>query len=207
MALNLDKVDPQWAWQQFTPSDKRPWNLASAAHLFRRAGFGASWSTLHKCAEQSPHHVIDQLLKPGAEAEQFERDMAGLDQTTLAGGNVEGLTPWWLYRMLHSPDPLFEKLTLFWHGHFATSAAKVKDIRMMHAQHQLFRWHARGKFGPLVHAISRDPAMLLYLDSATNRKTHPNENYAREVTELFCLGTGNYTEKDIQELACAFRGW
>jgi len=207
MSTDLTKVDPAWAWSEFTPSDEQPWDRAAAAHLYRRAGFGATWGQLEIAAERSPAEVIDELLNPGAKAAKFERDMAPLDENVLAAGNVEGLPGWWLYRMLHSPDPLLEKLTLFWHGHFATSAAKVNDVRMMLAQHQLFRRHARGQFGPLVHAISRDPAMLVYLDSATNRKTHPNENYARELMELFCLGTGNYTERDIQELARAFTGW
>ncbi len=147
------------------------------------------------------------MLQPGDAAAEFDRQTQSLDRAVLAGGNVEGLPAWWLYRMLHSPDALQEKLTLFWHGHFATSAAKVNDIRMMMAQHRLLRRHARGKFGPLAHAIARDPAMLMYLDSATNRKTHPNENFARELMELFCLGTGNYTELDIQQLARAFTGW
>ena len=207
MSNDLNKIDPDWAWQPFTPDAQRPWNQAAAAHLYRRAGFGATWQQLERASKQSPADVVETLLNPGAEAEQFERQTASLDRAVLAGGNAEGLSGWWLYRMLHSPDPLLEKLTLFWHGHFATSAAKVNDVRMMNGQHQLFREYARGKFGPLVHAISRDPAMLLYLDSATNRKAHPNENYAREVMELFCLGTGNYTEKDIQELARAFTGW
>ncbi len=109
--------------------------------------------------------------------------------------------------MLSTPHQLLEKLTLFWHGHFATSAAKVQDARLMLAQNQLLRHHALGRFDELVQGISRDPAMLIYLDSTTNRKAHPNENYAREVMELFCLGEGHYTEQDIRELARCFTGW
>ena len=114
----------------------------------------------------------------------------------------------WLYRMLRPrPAQLLEKLTLFWHGHFATSCAKVIDAGQMLQQNALLRGDAMGTFGELVQGIARDPAMLLYLDSATNRKVHPNENFAREVMELFCLGVGNYTEQDIQELARCFTGW
>ena len=109
--------------------------------------------------------------------------------------------------MRHTPAPLVEKMTLFWHGHFATSAAKVREPKLMLQQNELLRRHALGNFEPLVRGIARDPAMLLYLDSATNRKNHPNENFAREVMELFCLGVGNYTEQDIQELARCFTGW
>lgn len=207
MNIDLANVDPAWAWSRYQPDAERPWNLARAAHLFRRAGFGATGSELDRALGQPPEKVVAQLLQPGDKAVQFQRQMETFGQAVLASGNAEALTPWWLYRMRHSPDPLLEKLTLFWHGHFATSAAKVSDARLMYRQHMLLRWHARGKFGPLVHAISRDPAMLLYLDSATNRKNYPNENYARELMELFCLGTGNYTEQDIQELARAFTGW
>jgi uncharacterized protein (DUF1800 family) len=98
-------------------------------------------------------------------------------------------------------------MTLFWHGHFATSAAKVDHSRLMLEQNELLRKNALGKFGPFVKAMSRDAAMLIWLDAATNRKVRPNENYARELMELFCLGVGNYTEADIKQVARAFTGW
>jgi uncharacterized protein (DUF1800 family) len=206
MNADLHGIDPVWAWSEYEPTADRPWNRALAAHLFRRAGFAASRSELDDAAGRSPKEVVDRLLQPNDESGS-EGKLRSFDETVVAGGNVERLPAWWLYRMRYTHDPLLEKLTLFWHGHFATSAAKVNDIRIMFAQHELLRRHARGHFGPLVHAISRDPAMLHYLDAATNRKTHPNENYARELLELFCLGTGNYTEHDVQELARAFTGW
>jgi uncharacterized protein (DUF1800 family) len=98
-------------------------------------------------------------------------------------------------------------MTLFWHGHFATSAAKVNQVRLMYGQHRTVHRHALGKFGPLLTEMAKDPAMLLWLDSATNHKARPNENFAREVMELFCLGLGHYTERDIKEAARAFTGW
>ncbi len=109
--------------------------------------------------------------------------------------------------MLSTPAQLLEKVTLLWHGHFATSAQKVEDAELMFDQNNLLRKYALGDFAQLLQQISRDPAMLIYLDSVTNRKSHPNENYAREVMELFCLGEGNYTENDIRELARCFTGW
>jgi uncharacterized protein (DUF1800 family) len=117
------------------------------------------------------------------------------------------LRAWWLYCMLQGGHPLREKLTLFWHNHFATSYAKVRDATLMYRQNCLLREHALGKFGPMLQAVSRDPAMLVWLDSNSNVKGRPNENYAREVMELFSLGVGNYTEKDIREAARAFTGW
>ncbi len=117
------------------------------------------------------------------------------------------LIGWWVERMRESQDPLEEKMTLFWHGHFATSAVKVKDAYLMWRQNQTFREHARGNFGVLVKAVSRDPAMIDWLDLRESRVAHPNENFAREVMELFTLGEGNYTEKDVTEGARAFTGY
>ena len=114
---------------------------------------------------------------------------------------------WWLDRMRQSADPLEEKMTLFWHGHFATSAQKVRDAYLMYRQNQTFREHARGNFGVLVKAMSRDPAMIQWLDLRESRAAHPNENFAREVMELFTLGEGHYTEKDVTEGARAFTGY
>lgn len=200
------KLTPHDAWQPFEPSRDRPFDRRLAAHLFRRAGFAATRDQLDAAIKSGPQGAVHSLLAP-ADHQAFDDQMHTLAKTVLTGGNPESLGPWWLYRMLHTPAPLVEKMTLFWHGHFATSAAKVLDPRLMYRQNQLLRKHALGSFADLVRGIARDPAMLLYLDSASNKKTHPNENFAREVMELFCLGLGNYTERDIRELARCFTGW
>jgi uncharacterized protein (DUF1800 family) len=114
---------------------------------------------------------------------------------------------WWANRMLQTPRPLEEKMTLFWHGHFATEERKDNDYRLMFQQNQTLRRLATGSFHDLLVAISQDPAMLLYLDNRTNVKGRANENYAREIMELFALGVGNYTEPDIKEAARALTGW
>jgi Protein of unknown function (DUF1800) len=114
---------------------------------------------------------------------------------------------WWLKRMANGPYPFQEKLTLFWHGHFPTSARDERSAWLMWGQNETLRRHAAGNFGTFVKAISRDPAMLDYLNNQENRKGRPNENYARELMELFTLGVGNYTEQDIKEAARAFTGW
>src|SRR5690606_21813964 len=137
----------------------------------------------------------------------FRQESDALASAVLAGGDSKKLSAWWLYVMLRTPDVLREKMTLFWHGHFATSAAKVQDAWLMHRQNELFRRHALDAWETLVQGVSRDPAMLIYLDSAVNRKSHPNENYARELMELFCLGEGQYSEQDIREAARCFTGW
>ena len=196
------------AWLPYEPSQAQPWNRRRAAHLFRRAGFAANSAQLDAAVKDGPQAAVQKLLAIDApEAVAFASQNQQFAQAILARGNPEALVSWWLYAMLHTPTPLLEKLTLFWHGHFAASAAKVLDPQLMYAQNTLLRAHALGSFEALVQGISRDPAMLIYLDSITNKKTHPNENYAREVMELFCLGLGNYTEKDIQELARCFTGW
>src|SRR5438046_756673 len=117
------------------------------------------------------------------------------------------LKRWWLERMASGPRPLQEKMVLFWHGHFATSMEKVRDAYLMWRQNELFRRLAMGNWLELLMDVGKDPAMLLWLDQAQSRKEHPNENFAREVMELFALGEGHYTEKDISEAARALTGW
>jgi uncharacterized protein (DUF1800 family) len=114
---------------------------------------------------------------------------------------------WWADRMVASNRPLEEKMALFWHGHFATGEEKIRDYRKMEQQLKLLHRHATGNFRTLLVEVARGPAMLAYLDAAENVKGAPNENFAREVMELFTMGVGNYTEKDIREGARAFTGW
>jgi uncharacterized protein (DUF1800 family) len=121
--------------------------------------------------------------------------------------NVLDLRRWWLQAMMHGKAPLLEKMTLFWHGHFATSVQKVKDAYWMWQQNDTFRRHALGNFATLTKEISRNPAMMIYLDLQQSRKEHPNENWARELMELFTVGIGNYSETDIRESARAFTGY
>lgn len=120
---------------------------------------------------------------------------------------IQATVAWWMGRMVKGPSPLQEKLTFFWHGHFTTSARDERSAWLMWQQNELLRRQAAGNFKQFVRAISRDPAMLDYLNNQQNRKQSPNENYARELMELFTLGIGNYTENDIKESARAFTGW
>jgi hypothetical protein len=117
------------------------------------------------------------------------------------------LAHWWADRMVATNRPLEEKMALFWHGHFATGEEKIRDYRKMEQQLALFHQHATGNFGELLIEVARGPAMLAYLDAAQNVKGAPNENFAREVMELFTMGVGNYSERDIREAARAFTGW
>lgn len=202
-----EQIDPEWAWSPYQPSDKVPWNLRSAAHLYRRAGFGATRTELEAAVAVGPVATVSALINSSDEPQSYQDEIETLARASLAAGNPERLSAWWVYRLLTTPAQLREKLTLFWHGHFATSAEKVADAELMYTQNQLLRRFALGDFAQLLLEISRDPAMLIYLDSASNRKAHPNENYAREIMELFCLGEGHYSEQDIRELARCFTGW
>jgi len=140
------------------------------------------------------------------EAEKTRREFRQKQQRTERQHGIEA-QGWWFRRMLKTEAPLREKMVLFWHDHFATSIQKVKQPALMVMQNELFRRHATGSFKELTHAILMDPAMMLYLDTQTSKKGQPNENFAREVMELFTLGEGNYTEPDIKEAARAFTGY
>jgi hypothetical protein len=192
----------------FEPSRESPWDREKAAHLCRRAGFGAPRRELEEVVQLGPEGAVDRFLKVDADRdaeylELFDTVRRGL----VAFQFPPNLQGWWLFRMQREPFPLREKMTLFWHGHFATSFRKVEDLRFMHQQNETLRRGALGDFRDLVLAVSRDPAMIVWLDNQENRKGSPNENYARELMELFTLGEGNYTERDVQEAARAFTGW
>lgn len=174
-------------------------------HLLRRAGFGASPDELQHYIKLGYEGSVEELLHPqSVNNDELNRKlkMQAFDFT-----NIDDLQRWWTYRMLSSKRPLEEKMTLFWHGHFATSDRKVKNPYAMYVQNMLFRKLCLGNFHEMLLAVSKDPAMIVWLDNQQNRKGKPNENYAREIMELFTLGIGNYTEKDIKEAARAFTGW
>ncbi len=199
-------------WQPFEPGSAGDWTPSHVAHLHRRAGFLPSWEVLQRDLREGLDASLARLLDgeatslDGLTSAEFERDQDALTRQAAGSGQVRLVQAAWLHRMIHTPHPLRERMTLFWHNHFATSQAKVNNLGLMTGQIQLFREHALGPFGPLLTAVGRDPAMLIWLDATTNRKAHPNENYAREVMELFTLGRGHYTEIDIREVARAFTG-
>jgi len=198
-------TDPGWAWAVYRPNAQQPWNLTQAGHLYRRAAFGANWNQLQQALSDGPQRTIDKLLKPQADTTAFNNTYDGYDNST--AGSIKNLRAWWLRRIIQTPHPLLEKMTLFWHGHFATNSDKVKNPRLMLQHIQLLRSHALNSFGNMLQAISRDPAVLIYLGADANRKALPNENFARTLMETFTMGAGNYKEKDVREAARAFTGW
>ncbi|HMF11780.1 MAG TPA: DUF1800 domain-containing protein [Gemmataceae bacterium] len=194
-------------WAPFQPTPQDPWDLCKVAHLHRRAGFGATWAELQRDLKVGPEPSVKRLLEPRAMTPDEHQVLNSLRQGVLDSNDADRLKAWWLYRMLYDPDPLRERLTLFWHGHFATSNRKVGSIPKMLAQNELLRRHALGPFAELLAGIVGDPAMLAWLDGAGSKKDKPNENFGREFLELFTLGIGHYAEQDIREAARAFTGW
>ena len=214
-----------------------PWNHRFAAHLLRRAGFGGGPADVDRLAAMSMQNAVESLVlfpdTPARDVPNLETPPTpprGLYRGFAAGvaadpatvdarkafqmannmsrrRNLVAMQTWWLERMIASPAPLQEKMTLFWHGHFTSSPEKGTTAQELFAQNQLFRQYALGNVRELTMHVSQDPAMLRYLDNNVNVKAHPNENYARELMELFTLGIGNYTEADIRESARAFTGW
>jgi hypothetical protein len=205
----LNQIDPAEAWSPWRPSPSSdPWGRKWAAHLYRRAAFGPSREELLEAERLGHDGTLRLLLHGRPEAGEIEQTINDVGRIAAAHDDFgEQLRGWWLYAMLQGGHPLREKLALFWHNHFATSIAKVQNPDLMYRQNVLLRTHALGKFAPFLQAISKDGAMLFWLDSNSNVKGKPNENYARELMELFSLGVGHYTEKDVREAARAFTGW
>ncbi|MDP2731038.1 MAG: DUF1800 domain-containing protein [Dehalococcoidales bacterium] len=177
---------------------------ARIAVVLRRAGFGASKSELDRFEAMGLEGTIDYLLN-------YET----VDDTTLENyleslqldlTKAQHLQRWWLLRMLGTQRPLQEKMVLFWHGLLTSGMSRVGKAELMLEQNHLFRRMALGSFPSLLKSVSRDPAMLIWLDSRSNKKSAPNENFARELMELFTMGVGNYSESDVRESARAFTG-
>ena len=208
MADTAKPIDPRWAWEPYRVDERRaPWDALKVGHLFRRAAFGATMAEINQAVKDGPDKTIHRLLAGGPGLEVFEQSTGEVADTIAKGNNGQLLRAWWLNRLLYSPHPLREKITLFWHNHFATSNTKVQNARFMLGQYELMKRHALGSFEKMLQEISKDPAMLVWLDTRGSKKGNPNENYAREIMELFALGVGNYTETDVREAARAFTGW
>ena len=177
-----------------------------AAHLLRRAGFSPTTSAVDAAVKAGVNATTDSLLHPERTSDAALEARLTADAFDLT--KVEQLRRWWLVRMSATQRPLLEKMTLFWHGILTTSYRKQgKNYNLVSAQNAFLRSHALGNLRDLLIGISRDGAMLKWLDGSGSSKAHPNENYARELMELFTMGVGNYTETDVRELARALTGW
>jgi uncharacterized protein (DUF1800 family) len=205
--------DPKRAWEPFTPSAAEPWDLTRAAHLHRRAGFGATWTQIHRDLADGFEASVTRILQgdtqgpDGQPAQDFQETLQAMEESARRSPSLERAVMLWLYRMVYTPFPLAEKMTLMWHGHYATSAEKVRDAFMMLEQNLAQRSLWRERIGKFHLRMLRDQAMLKWLDAVENNRGEPNENLAREFLELFSLGEGHYGEPDIREVARALTGW
>lgn len=193
-----------------------------AVHLVSRTGLGAEWDVAKKLEGRSRQDAVDQVLyappapiKPApAMTPWFKLEPMRLNDMksrnsawSIAQHEGKRLQAWWVEQMLSTRNPFHERMTLFWHNHFTSSIQKTLQPSLLHKQNLLLRQHALGNFGNLLHAVARDPAMLVYLDCYQNTKDQPNENFARELLELFTIGRGHYREADVKAAAKAFTGW
>ena len=180
-------------------------NRVLAAHLARRAGFGATPEELDSYSEMEYEDLVEHLITK-IDSSHIPDDLIfrrHVDLHTMQGHNAA----YWGYRMISTDNPFVEKMALFWHGVFATAENKLNNIGSLTNQIDMFRRHGIGRYDDLLVELSKDPAMLIWLDNHTNHKDSINENYGREILELFSMGVGNYTEDDIKECARAFTGW
>jgi uncharacterized protein (DUF1800 family) len=177
------------------------------AHLRRRTGFSARESEVEPLIALGIEGAVDKLLESPYDSTIDDEAILRVLQGEMNNLDPRAVSAWWLYRMLVSLQPIQERIALFWHNHFATSASKVQAGRLMLIQIQLFQRLGLDNFKTLTLEVAKDPAMLVWLDGVRNVKGKPNENFARELFELFTMGIGNYTERDIQEAARAFTGW
>jgi uncharacterized protein (DUF1800 family) len=178
-------------------------DLVLAAHLMRRAGFGATRSTLEELTSRNYADIVDELLHP----EAMPRDDEDLIERYYGWDATTGMASFWIYRMTSSPHPLEEKIALFWHHVFATAFFKSEHIPTLNRQLEMFRRVGLGDLRTILVELSKDPAMIFWLDNNENFNGEPNENYGRELLELFSMGVGNYSEDDIKMAARAFTGW
>ncbi|MCS5658957.1 MAG: DUF1800 domain-containing protein [Dehalococcoidia bacterium] len=182
-------------------------DLALMAHLMRRAGFTATRDELEEYLSEGYEATVENLLNPG-DPRNMPDDLIRryhVDQSELR--QLDGAGAYWLYRMITTQNPLEEKIALFWHGLFATGYSKLNQARALLNQIDMFRTYGLGSFKTLLVELSKDPAMIIWLDNNDNHKDAINENYGRELLELFSMGIGSYTEDDIKECAKAFTGW
>ncbi len=204
MALAFE--NPARAWEPYEPDPEHPWDLRRAGHLYRRAAFGATREELWRAVREGPRRTLDRLLQPAGDVQAFNRTHDDLEKTAAKSQDAAPLRAWWLRRMLTTPHPLVEKMTLFWHGHFAVSNARVKNARLMRDHVAKLRGGALGSFRSLLEEMVRDPAVLLGLGAKAGRKAAPGEDFARVVLEDFTLGPGTCTDRDVRESARAFTG-
>ncbi len=197
-------------------------NFAEARHLVARSGLGVEWKQIKNLQGRSRQQAVEIVLRPKTslppapskmaswrvrtsmyESKNPQHKMKMHQMTQIEGARLKR---WWIAHMLKTQSPIVEKMTLFWHGHFTSSLDKVEQPSLLYKQNKMLRRHSLGNFATILKTVAKDPAMSVYLDGQLNEKNNPNENFARELLELFTLGHGHYSESDVKNVARAFTG-
>jgi uncharacterized protein (DUF1800 family) len=205
--------DPRAAWEPYHPGPEAPWDAGRVAHLHRRAGLGATWGALKRDLGDGFEPALGRILNgepagpSGQPVRDFAETVAAMEESAKRRPSMERVQMLWLFRLIFTPFPLSEVMTLAWHGHYATSQAKVSSPELMLAQNNAQRMLWRAPISKLHLRMLNDGAMRRWLDGLNSTKAQPNENLGREFLELFALGEGHYSERDVREVARALTGW
>ncbi len=199
-------LSPETAWLPYRPGAQNPWDAIRAGHLLRRAGCGPSWRDIRRALSDGPGKTVDRLLRGDAGTEDLNREIDGYEAQGPNARPIDELRGWWLRRMIETPHPLLERMTLFFHGWFGVSNARVAMPRVTLDHVRMLRTHALGDFGALLAAAFRDPATLITAGGEENFKAKPNEHLAGVLLSRFTVGDGVYTEADGRDVARAFTG-
>jgi uncharacterized protein (DUF1800 family) len=204
--VNPDPNDPAWAWAPFQPDADRPWDLRLAAHLYRRAAFGGTWPELQRALSEGPQATIDKLVHPTPEAAVFNRLYDDYENAAAASAGY-GSQAWWLRRMIESPQPLQEQMTLFWHNHFGISKVHVKDNAALCRHAHVLRQHGLSNFEELLNAVLAEPAVWTCLGAGANGKRSLSDSSVRILMGQYTLGPGHCSDSDVREGTRALSGW
>lgn len=195
--------------------------FAEARHLVSRTGFGPEWNSIQQLVGKPMSQAVNLILKQHSSPLPPAPHMTHWSKLSRLRQNMKqkrmimrishteggGIQKWWIKHLLATQTPFIERMTLFWHNVFPSTITKTQSMTLLYQQNLMLRKNALGNFKSLLHAVAKDPAMLIYLDGSENIKGEPNENFAREVLELFTVGRGQYQEHDIRQAARAFTGW
>jgi len=207
LTMNKNSMsEPDGAWAPFKPDSQRPWTLPLAGHLYRRAGFGARWDELENAMTSGSQAAVDGLLNPAADVASFDSLFDSYSPADSESKDTGQVLAWWLRRMLETPHPLRERMTLFWHDYFGISNIEVENARDMQHYIQTLRRHALGKFPELLSAVASEPAMLICLHAKASRKSKPALQFPETLLKQYTIGAGHFTETDLREAARAFAG-
>jgi len=201
----IERHDPAWAWSPFEPDDQRPWNYALVGHLHRRAAFGATWEQMQQSLHAGPQATIDGFFAATPQRQQFEQTFAAYERSAVKDLGTWGA--WWLRRLIESPDPLREVMTLFWTHHFAVSGRLLDDMQVLVTHVQRLRRQALGSLREQVTGLSDDAAVYVGLEATSHYRKQPGDHFVRPLIEHFTVGPDVCQEADIMAAARAWSGW